>query len=118
MKHEKPMIAACGLDCANECGIFRAPRDPSVAQGLAEHFRSQGYSDAEPGWFHCDGCKGDRTKHWSADCWILKCCVDDKGLEYCSQCADFPCRKLEDWAAQGNRYARALDRLKSMGHPS
>ena len=30
---------------------------------------------------HCLGRSGDRAKHWSPDCWILKCCVDEKGLE-------------------------------------
>ncbi len=76
-KQSEPMIAVCGLDCANECGIFHAPHDPELAQRLTEHFRSQEHTDAQPDWFHCDGCRGDRLKHWSANCWILKCCVDD-----------------------------------------
>jgi hypothetical protein len=28
----------------------------------------------------CISCRGNRATHWSADCQILKCCVDDKGL--------------------------------------
>jgi hypothetical protein len=111
-KQSEPMIAVCGLDCANECGIFHAPHDPELALRLTEHFRSQGYTDAQPDWFHCDGCRGDRTKHWSANCWILKCCVDDKGLEFCNQCEDFPCQRLEEWAGKNGRYTVALNRLK------
>ena len=85
-KHE-PMIAVCGLDCVNECGLL---------------------------YKRCDGCRGDRAKHWSASCWILKCCVDDKGLEFCNKCEDFPCQKLEEWAGKSSRYTVALNRLKDM----
>ncbi len=38
-KQKEPMIAVCGLDCINECDLFHK---------------------------HCEGCRGDRDKHWSA----------------------------------------------------
>jgi hypothetical protein len=63
---------------------------------------------------YCEGCTGDRSKHWSADCWILGCCVDDKGLENCSQCDEFPCSKLAKWSEQNERYQDALSRLKNL----
>jgi len=58
--------------------------------------------------------KGDRARHWSADCWILQCCIDKKGLEFCNQCHDFPCSGLEEWAKGDKRYEKALRRLKAM----
>jgi len=63
----------------------------------------------------CFGCKGDRSRHWSPDCWILKCCFDEKGLEFCYQCEDFPCERLEEWAEGSERYMEALNRLREMG---
>ena len=36
------------------------------------------------------------------------------GLEHCSQCKEFPCDKLEAWAAESARYTRALEQLKEM----
>lgn len=27
---------------------------------------------------YCKGCHGDRSIHWSSNCCILKCCVDEK----------------------------------------
>jgi putative nucleotidyltransferase with HDIG domain len=62
----------------------------------------------------CKGCKGDRDRHWSPDCWILTCCVDERGLEFCNQCEVFPCTRLAEWASTSPRYTAALERLKRM----
>ena len=114
MDSNESMIAVCGLDCGT-CGIHLATDDPELAKRLAKNFRENGIiPDAEPGMFRCDGCKGDRSNHWNEPCWMLKCCVDDKGLEFCSQCRDFPCRELEDWSVQNEKYQKAFDRLKNM----
>ncbi len=109
-----PSIAVCGLDCASECDIYRATFDPSVAQRLLEGFRAEGRTDAKLEWFHCDGCRGERSKCWSDDCWIWQCCAAEHKLEHCAQCAEFPCARLAKWAAGSARYARALERLKGM----
>jgi hypothetical protein len=114
------MIAACGLDCGS-CEIRLAPIDPEAARVLVEWFRSQGWLSPEEGMaqvqerkMYCTGCLGDRTVHWSADCWILQCCVDEHGLSNCSQCAAFPCERLEAWAQQNSGYQAALQRLRDM----
>ena len=44
---------------------------------------------------YCRGCRGDRSLHWSPDCPILLCCVDERHLEHCAQCKDFLCETLE-----------------------
>lgn len=108
------MIAACGLNCST-CGIHLAESNRETAERLAKDFSSKGIiADAKPEMFRCDGCRGDRSRHWSPDCWILKCAVDDKGLEYCSHCSDFPCSKLEEWSNEREGYKKALNYLKSM----
>lgn len=117
---EKPMIAVCGLDCGN-CDIRNVPTDPGAAKRVVAWFQDQGWLKAEEGVkeiiarrMYCTGCRGDRSLHWSAECWILHCCVDEKGLEFCSECRDFPCSKLADWAKQSAGYAEALARLQRM----
>ncbi len=107
------LIAICGLDCA-ACDIYRASQDAAIAQKLTERFRSQGHPDAQPSWFHCNGCLGDRGQCWSGDCWIWQCCAGQRGLERCSACPEFPCQRLQEWAAKGSRYSAALERLKGM----
>lgn len=105
------LIAPCGLDC-RACDIYQAAHDPDAAVRLAEAFRAEGRADAVPEWFRCEGCPGDREAHWSSDCGILACCVDDRGLASCAACDDFSCRRLEEWATRSPRYAAALERLR------
>jgi hypothetical protein len=107
------MIAPCGLDCG-VCDIRLAPQKPELAEHLTQWLKERGYPDAEPGWFHCAGCPGDRVDHWSVDCWILKCCVDEHAMRHCSDCAEFVCERLESWAARSPKYGAALERLKSV----
>jgi len=107
------MIAACGLNCT-ECDIRLATDDPEIAQQTADWFDRELGIKLKVEDIRCEGCKGDRARHWSADCWILKCCVDDKGLEFCDECEDFPCQQLNEWASGSERYSDALERLREM----
>lgn len=112
MSKNGEMIAVCGLLC-HDCDIRQATEDPKVAQKIADWFKRERKEDIKPKDIRCLGCREDRAKHWSADCWILQCCVDAKGLQFCYQCQEFPCNKLVEWSGQCERYGNALDRLKS-----
>jgi hypothetical protein len=105
------MIAPCGLDCAH-CEIYRAAHNPETAERLAEAWRANGYPEAKAAWFRCQGCHGERGVCWSADCRLHACAVTERGLDYCSQCVDFPCGKLEIWAASAPHHAAAYGRLE------
>ncbi len=67
-----PTVGACGLDC-----------------GLCPRYYTVGTS-------RCPGCCGPDfwQKHPGSP--ILTCCVRRKGLEFCSDCGDFPCSKFKD----------------------
>lgn len=46
----------------------------------------------------CEGCKSDNVRPgWCSRC-SLKACARAKGLDYCSECSDYPCGKLIDFA--------------------
>ena len=120
------MIAVCGLDCAG-CGLYKASLgDVEAAQSLVGWWKGEGWLKEDEGVDevlargpHCLGCGGDRSKHWAANCKILHCCVDQKGLTSCHECDDFVCERLEEWAQnahpiQSAKYAKALDRLRGM----
>ena len=63
----------------------------------------------------CLGCRSDREKkHWSGNCWILSCCIDDKNLDSCHKCPEFLCEKLDAWGKENEGYAKALQRLEKM----
>jgi hypothetical protein len=114
-------IAVCGIDCT-QCPLLKASQgDTQAAEHLAGWWRGEGWLKEDEGAAevlergpHCIGCRGDRSTHWSANCWILKCCVDDRGLDSCHECDDFACEQLVQWAAQNDSYTEALNRLRRM----
>ena len=114
------MLAACGLDCGS-CGIRRMPFDPEAAKGVIGWFRSMGWLKEDEGVaeavqrnMYCRGCHGDRETHWSAECWILECAVDQHGVRHCHECPEFACERLETWSTQNDRYTAALARLREL----
>jgi len=95
MKRE--LTAPCGIDCFN-CEVFSANITPemqarmAVALGLPE--------EKVP----CAGCResGGCRLHWGA-CDTLDC-VKARGVDFCFQCQDFPCEKLQPAADGAARY--------------
>ena len=117
---DEEMMAACGLDCKG-CAIRRAPEDPEAAEELIRWLKAlkllapgEGLAEVIEKKMYCRGCLADRSLHWSPDCWILICCVDTRGHENCSQCEEFPCRRLEEWAGGDEGYGKALEKLKRL----
>lgn len=113
-------IAVCGLDCG-ACEIRRAPFDDAAAESVIAWFREMQWLAEEEGieevierGMYCRGCRGDRALHWSADCAILLCCVDERQLAFCSECDTFPCALLTDRARDNRSYADGLQRLREM----
>lgn len=113
-------MGACGLDC-DACEIYRAAFDMEAAQALAKWFKSMGWvgedetaAGVQAKAPYCMGCHGSRSAHWSDDCFILKCCVDDKKLDHCGMCKAFPCRRLSEWSKTDADYLAALDKLKAI----
>jgi hypothetical protein len=111
------MMAACGLNCQT-CEIRLAPSNQHAADVLIKWFKSEGWLAGDEGMpevierkMYCTGCLGSRDTHWSGDCWILTCCVDQHGLTNCSQCGDFPCERLVTWSEQNDSYRQALKTL-------
>ena len=123
MNSDKDLIAVCGLDCGS-CDIRKIlgwSQDPDKAQRIVEWFQREGWIKEDEGIdevidrrMYCNGCKADRSVHWSPNCKILVCCVDEKNYEFCYQCDDFPCRLLTERVNQHKSYSQALDRLKDM----
>ncbi len=113
-------IAACGLDCG-PCPLRRAPFDKAAANQVVEWFKSEGWLADDEGVdeiieraMYCKGCHGSHDTHWSADCWIMECCIEERQLNNCSECNDFPCQRLEDWSKQNEHYGKALERLSEL----
>jgi len=65
-----PQFSACGLNC-----------------GLCPRYYTKGSS-------RCPGCAGDGFLDVHQLCGILSCC-QRKGIEYCFDCDEYPCKKYE-----------------------
>ncbi|MFN2299399.1 MAG: DUF3795 domain-containing protein [Anaerolineales bacterium] len=117
MTNDERIIAVCGMDCT-ACPIRTADIKKESAESLIGWWKGEGWvkegegvEDLMKRGPYCRGCRGDRKVHWSADCWILACAVDQKGLAHCSECAEFPCAKLTEWSKAEEMNAKAFDRL-------
>lgn len=118
------MISVCGLDCGS-CDIRRMPTDPDAAQRIVTWFRDMGWLAKDEGVveaiereMYCLGCRGDRSVQWSPDCAIRHCCVDERHLEHCGQCAELlTCERLDAFAHDGvPNHQEAVERLRRTFH--
>lgn len=83
-----PLFSACGLNC-----------------GLCPRYQMTGASK-------CPGCCGENFLSKHPKCGVLSC-SQRKEIEYCYQCADFPCKKY-DGADQADSFITHLNQFKDM----
>jgi hypothetical protein len=89
MKDKKALTAPCGLDCFN-CELHEANLTERLADMIHEKLGVP--KEAIP----CKGCRQQGGKHYHLapeGCATLDC-VKARGVELCSDCADFPCALL------------------------
>ena len=118
---KKEYISCCGLVCS-DCDLYVLPWDDEVLEKMANFFKSRGWLEEHEGRdaimekkFYCKGCRSDRNDaHWSNDCHILICAVDEHGIESCADCPDFLCEKLKGHEQHGEKYAIGVERLRKM----
>lgn len=95
IKREYPLFSACGLNC-----------------GLCPRYQMDGPSK-------CPGCSGEGFSTVHPACGVLSC-SRRKGLEYCYQCDEYPCKKY-DGADQSDSFITHLkqfcdmDKAKTLG---
>ncbi len=113
---QENLIAACGLYCG-ACEMYRAVHDNNKAkqQALIQAFNARGgkftLADLE-----CDGCLGGgRLSPWCRQCNIKLCTKHQPGETICSSdCYDFPCSALTEFAKSMPHHAEVLDNLRRL----
>ena len=61
---------------------------------------------------HCTGCTSMKQPFWGGVCQVKTCC-EDKGLDHCGLCREFPCEMLANMGRdQGFDPAPKLEMLK------
>ena len=64
----------------------------------------------------CKGCRFGGGWSWDPDCLVRNCCTQ-KGIDFCYQCEDFPCKKLKEEPLLERKKAviEANNQIKTMG---
>jgi hypothetical protein len=110
---KRNLTAPCGLDCFN-CEIYEG----NITEDFKKAFASKIQKDPEE--VPCKGCRVQKgCRHLGQPCETLKC-IEDKGLEFCFECEEFPCVMLQPAKAGADRYPHNfkvfnLCRMKAVG---
>jgi hypothetical protein len=92
-------MSPCGLYCG-VCAVLYATRDDNAKfkAALANLYRGKiansDHLTADD--IKCKGCLSDSPFGFCKTCEIKTCC-QEKGIEGCHECNDFPCKLIEDF---------------------
>jgi hypothetical protein len=112
----RQMTAPCGIDCFN-CALYAARENDKLRSIVAKNMNIS-FEDAV-----CSGCRNQDglciAHSLEEKCSVYKC-IEKKGLEFCFECADFPCDFLHPYADQAsmrphNTKVFNLGLMKKMG---
>jgi len=88
------MTAPCGLDCFN-CPVYLACEDEGLRTRISQNM---GVPVEQAS---CRGCRNERGTipflGMSEPCSVYKC-TEEKGIDFCCDCSDFPCDHLHPYA--------------------
>ncbi|HVO39350.1 MAG TPA: DUF3795 domain-containing protein [Spirochaetia bacterium] len=94
-KERLGMVAPCGIDCGI-CELVKCADNPQMMEALVAHRIPR---EKLP----CAGCRGMKGKcpviPGTCETWR---CVTEKKVEFCHQCADFPCSRLSPASDRAN----------------
>ncbi len=106
MENLREQTAVCGIDCFN-CEFYHtniAGFFESISPERKAGFAARGATREN---LSCKGCRKDGCKMLAGACATLKC-AKEKNVEFCYECADFPCQKLQPIAENADRYPHNL----------
>ncbi|UCC33365.1 MAG: DUF3795 domain-containing protein [Candidatus Bathyarchaeota archaeon] len=106
-KDEKPLLGICGAYCG-ACTTYRAYNDND--QELIEW---EIKTDMPRDEIYCRGCLSDLVNKWCANCNFRKC-AGKRGIIYCFECEEFPCKKLVDFSKTRPHRVLGLNNLKRL----
>jgi hypothetical protein len=91
-KPDYNLVSACGLYCGS-CGIYLATHENDTEKLLQYALvLNQSFDETQ-----CDGCGAERkSAHCKTICTFINC-TSEKGIEFCGECPEFPCKVLTDF---------------------
>ena len=97
MENARELTAVCGLDCFN-CPLF----ETMITEETRQHFAK--LLNRTPEETSCKGCRAQKgcLLHMN-DCATYHCATA-KGVDFCFECADFPCQYLQPAKEGADRF--------------
>jgi len=105
----KNLISACGLFCG-ACGIYQATQENDIEKILQYAVvLNQTFDETL-----CDGCGAKRKSlHCSKMCTFIDC-KQQKGVNFCTDCIEFPCQALLDFKSEMPHRIEIIESLKRL----
>jgi hypothetical protein len=90
---DQKLAAVCGLFC-EACSLYIATREePARLTRLAAQFKLTEEEVA------CLGCRAGKRGPYCTTCHMATC-ARKRGVDFCSQCPDYPCAELQAFQAE------------------
>ena len=90
----RQMTAPCGLDCFN-CPVYLAREDEGLRTKISQNMGIPAEQAS------CQGCRNEKgtipSFNMTEPCSVYKC-TEEKGIDFCYDCSDFPCDHLHPYA--------------------
>lgn len=91
---DKRLAAVCGLFCP-ACNVYIGTKeDPEKLKGIAERLQRP-VEELE-----CHGCRSDKLCFFCRESCKMAKCAAEKGIDFCGECAEYPCEELKTFQAQ------------------
>lgn len=94
LKPDKKLAAVCGLFCP-ACSLFIGTQEePRRLEAMSARM---GKTVDQ---LTCNGCRSDKLCFYCTSLCKMKSCAAKKGVDFCSQCDEFPCDVLKEFQAE------------------
>jgi Protein of unknown function (DUF3795) len=113
LKPYKKMAAVCGLFCPACSGFIGTIEDRERLLKRASLI-NRPVEDLE-----CNGCRSEKLCYFCKESCIMKKCAESKGIDFCSECTEYPCIALKEFQVKMPHRIdlfRSLDRIKEVGY--
>jgi hypothetical protein len=111
----KTVAAVCGLYCPACTAYIAAREEPQRLSVLAARM-GRTVDDVA-----CEGCRSDKRSFFCRELCTMKPCAEKKGVDFCSECDEYPCESLKTFQAAAPHRRElwsSLERIKEKGHES
>ena len=110
---DKRLAAVCGLFCPSCTVYIGAHEDPERLEGIA---RRVGQPVDK---LKCNGCRSEKRSYYCENLCTMYKCAAEKGIDFCGQCAEYPCAQLKVFQAEMPHRIelwQAQERIKETGY--